>query len=288
MSQGTLDPAAFTVLVVDDEANNREMLSRRFEKRGFIVYTAIDGADALRRIDATGCDLVVLDLMMPVMSGFETLERIREKHGAADLPVIMATARTDAEAMLTCLNSGANDYVTKPLDFPVLLARVRSQLLVKSAVEHARRSEARFRLLADASPDMISQHTPDLRFRFASSASRSIFGLESDELEGRSLLDLMHPEDKAAVTAIGERPDACTLIVRLSHGGIDWRWSEVRVRSARGSRTGRVTDVLVSIRDVSTTIHERGAAPIMTQDGGFHAMGPLAGEPPVRRRPTVQ
>jgi len=116
------------LLVVDDDARNRDLLARRLARRGFEVDTARDGVDGLRRIDTAEYDLVILDVMMPGMSGFEVLERVRRKHSMSELPVILATALADSADTVEGLQRGANDYVTKPLDFPVVIARIETHL----------------------------------------------------------------------------------------------------------------------------------------------------------------
>lgn len=128
-----------SVLVVDDNELNRDMLSRRLEARGYVVRVAEDGEQALRMVDANRPDAVLLDVMMPGLSGLEVLKILRDRYAVADLPVIMATARDDSEDIVAALRLGANDYVTKPLDFPVVLARLRTHLSLKKAKETAQK-----------------------------------------------------------------------------------------------------------------------------------------------------
>ena len=124
------------VLVVDDIEANRDVLSRRLSRRGYVPVHAESGQAALDLIAAEPpFDLVLLDVMMPGMSGLEVLERVRKTHTPAKLPIIMATAKDQSEDVVKALNLGANDYVTKPLDFAVLMARVQTQLLVKRSVQ---------------------------------------------------------------------------------------------------------------------------------------------------------
>lgn len=127
-----------SVLVVDDNPANRDALSRRLERRGYTVATAEDGPTALGLCAQRPFDLVLLDVMMPGMNGLEVLQRLRQDHGPADLPVIMATAQDQSEDVIKALGLGANDYVTKPLDFGVVLARVRTHLALKQSVEQIR------------------------------------------------------------------------------------------------------------------------------------------------------
>jgi serine/threonine protein kinase/ActR/RegA family two-component response regulator len=123
-----LDPGSFTLLVVDDVDDNRDLLSRWLRKRGFEVLTASGGAEALTIIETQKVDLVILDITMPEISGLDVLRELRKVSGAAELPVIMATARTRSEHVVEALDLGANDYVTKPIDLPILHARVVATL----------------------------------------------------------------------------------------------------------------------------------------------------------------
>jgi phosphoserine phosphatase RsbU/P len=125
------------ILVVDDDESNRESLRRRLARHGYTVITAADGQSALDMIERQSFHLVLLDVMMPGMSGLEVLDRVRQRLSNTDLPIIMATARDQSEDIVAALDSGANDYVTKPLDFAVVLARVRTQVLLKQSVDRA-------------------------------------------------------------------------------------------------------------------------------------------------------
>ena len=116
------------LLVVDDNEMNRDMLSRRLSRHGHTVVTAEDGQQALDLIERQGFDVILLDIMMPGLSGLDVLKILRQTYSTAELPVIMVTAKGESEDVVTSLNLGANDYVIKPLDFPVVLARVQIQL----------------------------------------------------------------------------------------------------------------------------------------------------------------
>jgi sigma-B regulation protein RsbU (phosphoserine phosphatase) len=125
------------ILVVDDDESNRESLRRRLARHEYLVIAVADGPAALEIIERQTFDLVLLDVMMPGMSGLEVLERVRQHRSHTDLPIIMATAQDKSEDVVIALEKGANDYVTKPLEFAVVLARVRTQLLLKKAVNLA-------------------------------------------------------------------------------------------------------------------------------------------------------
>ena len=116
------------VLVVEDEAALATMLRYNLEKQGFRVDEAGDGQEALTRISEVPPDLVLLDWMLPVMSGIEVCRQIRRRPDTRDLPVIMVTARTDDQDAVRGLNTGADDYITKPFNMEALLARMRALL----------------------------------------------------------------------------------------------------------------------------------------------------------------
>src|SRR6185437_8097164 len=132
--RGPMTAEPGTLLVVDDDELNRDMLSRRLERKGYQVAVSEDGPTALALVAGRAFDLVLLDVMMPGISGLEVLRILRERHTATELPVIMVTARDQSEDIVLALQLGANDYVTKPLDFAVVLARIETQVLLKRSV----------------------------------------------------------------------------------------------------------------------------------------------------------
>ncbi len=109
------------------------MLSRRLSRKGYQVKTASNGHEALKMIENGAFDLILLDIMMPGLNGIEVLKILRQKYSTAELPIIMATAKDRSEDVVEALELGANDYVTKPIDFPVVLARVTAHLRQKVA-----------------------------------------------------------------------------------------------------------------------------------------------------------
>jgi len=124
-----------TILVVDDLPANRDLMARRLERSGFRVLTAASGPEALDVLRRTGVDLVLLDIMMPGMTGLDVLRAVRISRSTATLPVVMVTAKTESEDVVEALSLGANDYVTKPVDFPVALARIRAHLRTRQALQ---------------------------------------------------------------------------------------------------------------------------------------------------------
>jgi diguanylate cyclase (GGDEF)-like protein len=124
------------LLIVDDISDNRNILMRRFERRGFDVVEAESGLVAIELIEKGSFDVVLLDVMMPGIDGMETLKRIRSRRSASALPVIMVTAKSESGNIVDALEQGANDYLTKPVDFAVALARVNTQISRRRAEQH--------------------------------------------------------------------------------------------------------------------------------------------------------
>src|SRR5687767_14272464 len=123
-----------TLLVVDDSEMNRDMLRRRLERKGYRVITAENGEQALELVAREPIDLVLLDVMMPGLNGLDVLRILRKTPAGKDLPVIMATAKSESTDIVEALDAGANDYVVKPLDVPVVIARVEAQLRTRAAL----------------------------------------------------------------------------------------------------------------------------------------------------------
>jgi adenylate cyclase len=119
------------ILVVDDTPQNVKLLTDLLTVKGYAVVTAASGAEALARIEADRPDLVLLDVVMPGMSGYEVCQRIRADKANGIMPVVMVTALDPSAERIKGLDSGADDFLTKPINLPELLARVRSLLRIK-------------------------------------------------------------------------------------------------------------------------------------------------------------
>jgi len=117
-----------SLLVVDDDATNREVLTRRLERQGHVVTTAARGIEALALLRPSTFDLVLLDIMMPDMDGYELLQRIKTDQALQHIPVIMISALNEVQSVVRCIEAGADDYLTKPFNPILLRARIGSCL----------------------------------------------------------------------------------------------------------------------------------------------------------------
>jgi class 3 adenylate cyclase len=130
------------ILVVDDTPKNVKLLCDLLTVKGYQVVTALSGREGLARLEAEGPDLVLLDVVMPEMSGYETCRKIRDNPGTEMLPVIMVTALDPAEERVKGLEAGADDFLTKPINQAELLARVKSLLRIKQLYDTVRAQAA--------------------------------------------------------------------------------------------------------------------------------------------------
>lgn len=119
------------ILVVDDHPDNVEIIDARLSSRGYQIETASNGQEALDKVLENPPHLILLDVMMPVMDGFEVSRRIKKDSSLPYIPIILVTARGETEDKVEGLDAGADDYLTKPINFPELEARVRSMLRIK-------------------------------------------------------------------------------------------------------------------------------------------------------------
>jgi CheY-like chemotaxis protein len=121
------------ILLVDENDMNRDMLSRRLIRRGYDVMTAIDGASALSLASTQGPDVVLMDMSMPVMDGWETTRRMKADAGTASIRIIALTAHAMAADRARALAAGCDDFDTKPVDLDRLIAKIDAVTAGRSA-----------------------------------------------------------------------------------------------------------------------------------------------------------
>jgi sigma-B regulation protein RsbU (phosphoserine phosphatase) len=135
-----------SLLVVDDDEFNRAIIRPRLERRGYRVDTANDGPAALEQIKQHPYDLILLDIVMPGLDGMQVLKELRQFRSRSQLPVIMVTSRDNPQDVVDALREGANDYVTKPIDIDVVLARIGTHVILKRTSESLEESNRQLAL----------------------------------------------------------------------------------------------------------------------------------------------
>jgi sigma-B regulation protein RsbU (phosphoserine phosphatase) len=178
--------ATANLLIVDDEELNREGLARRLQRHDYAVAVAKNGREAIELLGGRSFDLVLLDIMMPGMNGLEVLKFLRRVDSLIDLPIIMVTAKGESEDIVEALELGANDYVTKPLDFPVVLARIRTQLALRRAIAQVKDLEGKL--------DAHNQELEAAATELAAANGRLTQDLEAAAAIQRALLPAILPE----------------------------------------------------------------------------------------------
>ena len=189
------------VLIVDDNELNRDMLARRLERKGYEVLVAASARELMDLLKAEKLDLVLLDIEMPEVSGLEALRAIRERYSANELPIIMVTARNQSDDVVKALNMGANDYLTKPVDFAVALARIGTQLSHKHAQEGLKESEERYALAARGANDGLWDWNLATNVIYFSPRWKAMLGCQDDEIINKpdEWFDRIHDADRERV-----------------------------------------------------------------------------------------
>ncbi len=260
-----------SLLIVDDNEANRDVLSRRLAMNGYGVTVAASGVEALACVAAAPYDLVLLDVEMPSMSGFDVLGRIRETHSSTQLPVIMVTARTDGADIVEAFRLGANDYVTKPIDFPVAVARIGTHLSHKRAVEDLHDSEERYALAMQGANDglwdwnLITNEVHwSVRWKAMLGYDDSAIGTSPDEWFTRVHRDDLDRVDEALQAHLTGGTGYYESEHRILHRNGTFRWVLCRgaaIRNAEGAATrlaGSLTDITdAKVSDTLTGLPNR-------------------------------
>ncbi len=248
---------AGSLLIVDDEEMNRDMLSQRLELKGYVVATAENGRQALDLIESHEYDVILLDVMMPELNGLDVLRIIRQKFGPADLPVVMVTARDQSQDIVEAFSLGANDYVTKPIVLPIVLARIAAQVSHKRSQAALRVSEERYALAARGTDNGLWDWDFRTNEVYYSPRWKATLGYEEEEV-GTSpdeWLSRVHPEDIEQLRGkLFTHRQECTSHFesehRLLHKDQTYRWMLGRGIAVR-DRDGKALRMAGSLTDIT-------------------------------------
>src|SRR6202162_4406189 len=199
-------PVTGTILVADDQATNRELLEELLTTEGFKVASVSNGTAALEQLSILPIDLVLLDVMMPHLNGFQTCEKIKANPETYLIPVILITALSDKQDRIEGIKVGADDFLTRPVDRTELLARVNSLLRLKQRTDELERAESVLFSLA-RSIEGKDPYTHGHCERLAEYSARlgEQLGLSEDQITALRRAGIVHDVGKIAV------PDAILL-----------------------------------------------------------------------------
>lgn len=264
------------LLVVDDNETNRDLLSRQLARHGYVVATATNGKEGLARLEKEDYDLVLLDVIMPEMDGVETLRRIQADERLATIPVIMLSSLDEVDSAVRCIELGALDYVSKPVQPTLLEARIAAALEIREL--HRRERTYRKRVAADGAlidrllggvvpgplRDRVAEGVVDLLERYPSAtAVRCVVGSDlrptvDDADRVRSMADLLArfeglttgPQDLCLW-----RPDGCLLLIGEGAGTAETGGEAgddgpdgTGARSGRLASSGRAAGLILEAR----------------------------------------
>jgi PAS domain S-box-containing protein len=190
-----------TVLLVDDDYSFRLLASEALEQSGFEVRVVDNGSDAIDVFNTFLPDIVLLDVLMPGMDGFQTCQALRNSARGVDVPIVIMTGLEDLESITRAYELGATDFITKPVLWQVLPYRVqyiirsgKTYIERKQADEALKKSEALYHSLVETSQDLIWRCDAEGRYIFLNLAWEQVFGYELDEMLGKKFSDFQAPE----------------------------------------------------------------------------------------------
>jgi diguanylate cyclase (GGDEF)-like protein/PAS domain S-box-containing protein len=246
-----------SILVVDDNELNRDALSCLLRLHQYEVDGAGEGQEALSLINTHKYDLVVLDIEMPGLNGLDVLKEIRASRNQTDLPVIMLTARSHGPDIVEAFTLGANDYLTKPIDCPVALARIGTHLSHRRVVESLRESQERYTLAVHGANDGLWDWNLVTNEVYWSPRWKGMLGYDDAEIgvTPDEWLDRLHQDDwtrvrQAIAEHIARGSGHYESEHRLRHRDGSYRWVLCRAAAVRNS-AGVATRFAGSLTDIT-------------------------------------
>ncbi len=244
------------VLIADDERQVRMLVRRALEQSSFNVCEAEDGAQALKQFEDRRPDIVILDIVMPVMDGLTACTMLRRSAGGRRVPILIMTGGDETDSVAKAYEHGATDFINKPLSMGDLIQRVRYMLRGSCVTEALFRSEARLELAQRIAKIGNWEWHPQSDLFRASSEFCRLLDIEADEFEGSlgSFLRIVHPDDRAQVEGamqnLVEKQMPCHMDIRL----VPTRGKELLVNlqsEAIGGERNRTSMVAGALQDIS-------------------------------------
>ncbi len=259
------------VLVVDDEQLNLQVLNNHLSMAGYVLELMNDGQKALEFLQTNKVDLVILDVMLPNMSGFAVAKAIRETQDLASLPILMLTARTQTRDLMEGFHSGANDYLMKPFLQDELLSRVHNLLAANQVSERneenrllkeevARRieaeqalksSQARMTSMLESVEDAIITMNPFDQIVFFNQAAQRKLGYNASQVIGSDIARIIDKDGLRKALQEGANVRVETSLNIIRHDGVQLK-AQAFITQVNGSQADDVTIVLHDIGDISS------------------------------------
>ncbi len=277
MSKSKVEPhVPASILVVDDTRANLRLLVGILTEHGYKVRPAMNGRVALAAAQAEPPDLILLDIMMPEMDGYEVCEQLKADERTRDIPLIFISAMSEVLDKVKAFSVGGVDYITKPFQVEEVLARVETHLTIgrlqknlqeqntRLQEENIRRmrvmeafkdSRERYRLLAENSNDIISRQNTQGIYLYASPACRLLLGYKLEEIIGHYVFEFIHPQDLPAIQAIyenlAEQPPVSIITYRARRKDDHYIWLETTNKIIREPEMNTVAEIISVSRDVT-------------------------------------
>ena len=248
------------LLVVDDDPDAREAMQRRLNRRGYSTETVDGGEEALKALEKEDFHLVLLDHNMPGMTGLDLLKLLRATRSETDLPIMMLTAQADTQHVVKAFELGANDYLTKPVDFDVAMVRIVTQLSRRKAELSLRESEQRYSLAVRGANDGLWDWNLRANEIYLSERLKAIAGYLDGEIgiNPSEWLGRIHPEDhpiflqKMEAHLAGKMPEfECEH--RLLHRDNSYRWVRARGLAVTPQGCGAPDRIAGSLTDINSS-----------------------------------
>lgn len=233
------------LLVVDDDEGNRDVLSQRLKKQGYTVANARDGRQALEMLESSAFDLVLLDIMMPEMDGYEVLRRLKANDRLHNVPVIMISALSEMESVVRCIEMGAEDYLTKPFNATLLRARLGACLEKKRSRDRERdlygqlqESHKRLQELEGLRDDLTNMIVHDLRTPLTSiiAAIQTLDVVGVVNAEQREVMEIAGSGSHALLTMINSLLD----VEKFESGAMELDYALLSLPQVIASAVGQV------------------------------------------------
>ena len=258
----TENPEPGVVLIVDDTPANLDVISQALMDAGFETAIATSGERALKQVQLDPPDLILLDIMMPGIDGFETCRRLKAQEGLRDIPIIFMTALADVDSKVQGLEMGAVDYITKPFQEREVLARVRAHVSLKQTTAQLVASEARLNSILNSLKDVVwSAHLTPLEFLYFNPVMEYVYGVPAERFlaDSQQWLDMVHPEDRPKLAGMLDGENAsefldCEYRIIRPDGEVRWLQCQAQLRTVGQRR--RVDGIIHDVTSRKQAEHE--------------------------------